>query len=373
MLMKPIYFNTEKEFINQINIFEKTTSVQSIIILMAEQNNCRHEVIEPTIKACKKTIIGGVFPQIIYETELLSSGVVLIPLSFKLQSLVFDFNKSIDLCIEELSEFSSKVSSEEKTVYLFVDAFGHKKDAYIDCVFNFFGTSVKYIGGCCGSTSFEMCPCVITNAGITQNAGVFALSSKPISIGVAHGWKAISEPMKVTNVDKNNISTLNWEPALELYKKQVEKHSAIKFENSSFFQLATSYPLGIVKIDGDYAIRAILSDNQNCLCSPDRIEMQEYVSIMYAEKDDLILAAKEALKMISENTDYMNSDVDILFCIDCLSRMLFLDKDFKRELEVIGKNGPMYGAISIGEIANKGNEVLEVYNYTIALAAWKND
>jgi len=371
--MKPSYLNTEKEFIEQINSLDSNQNVQSILILVAENNNCRLEAIEPVIKACKTCIIGGIFPQIIFESELISNGIVLIPLSFALQSLVFDFKNSIDVCIADITDFVSKISSEEKTLYIFVDAFGHKKDAYIDCIFNFFGTSVKYIGGCCGSISFEMCPCVITNDGIIENAGVFALSPSPISLGVAHGWKAISDPMKVTNVVNNKISTLNWESAIEIYKTIVENHSGKKFEDNTFYDIAKSYPLGIVKIDGDYAIRQILSANQIDLTCSDRVELFEYVSIMYADKDDLLFAADSAMNMISENLEITNNDNNLIFCVDCIARKLFLDTDFSRELDIFSKNGPVYGVISLGEIANHGNEILEVYNNTIALASWKKD
>ena len=371
MLMKPTYVNSEKEFEKQIQSLESNKSVQSILILMAEDNNCKREVIELIIKTCTKTIIGGIFPEVIFESQLQKTGIVLIPLTFKLQSLLFDFNQPLEEFISEMTDFVSKISTQEKTLYLFVDAFGIKKDVYIDCIFNFFGTSIKYIGGCCGSITFESCPCVITNDGIFENAGVFALSQESITVGVAHGWKPISEPFKVTNVENNKISSLNWEPAFEVYKKIVEQHSGKKIEQNQFYETAKSYPLGIVKIDGNYAIRQILTANKDELICSDRVELFEYVSIMYADKNDLLLAADEALNMITDNAENKNNDEDIIFCVDCIARRLFLDNEFSKELDIFNKLAPVYGDISLGEIANHGDEILEVYNNTIALALWK--
>ncbi len=370
--MRPTYLNSEKEFEEQISSLESNTEVQSILILMAENNNCRSEMIEPIIKRCSKTIIGGVFPQIIFETVLFHTGIVLIPLSFKLESLVFDFNKSMDVCIAEITDFVRNISTEEQTLYLFVDAVGLKKDVYIDCIFNFFGTSVKYIGCGCGSITFEPCPCVITNDGIIENAGVFALSREPITLGVAHGWKAISEPMKITSVENNRrISSLNWESAYDTYKAIVEKHAGKKLEDFPFFEIAKSYPLGIVKIDGEYSVRQVVSVNENELICLDRVELLEYVSVMYGNKDDLLFAAEDAMKMITDNKNNINSEVDIIFCVDCIARKLFLDNEFSNELAIFGKYAPVYGVTSLGEIANQGNEILEIYNTTIALATWK--
>ncbi|MEI8084882.1 MAG: FIST C-terminal domain-containing protein [Paludibacter sp.] len=369
--MKPTYINSEKEFEEQIQLLESNKSVQSVLILMAEENNCKHEVIEPIIKKCTKTIIGGIFPQVIFESQLQSTGIVFVPLAFKLDALSFDFNQSMEICTSEMNDFVSKIPDGEKTLYLFVDAFGEKKDIYIDCIFNFFGTSVKYIGGCCGSITFKSCPCVITNDGILENAGIFAVSQEPITLGVAHGWKAISDPFKVTTVESNKISSLNWEPAYEVYKKTVEQHSGQKLENKEFYEIAKSYPLGIVKIDGDYSIRQILSANQVELICSDRVELLEYVSVMYADKNDLLFAADEAMNMISDNSEKNNKDEDIIFCVDCIARKLFLDTEFSKELDIFNELAPVYGVISLGEIANHGNEILEVYNNTIALASWK--
>jgi hypothetical protein len=277
----------------------------------------------------------------------------------------------MEICTAEMNDFVSEILESEKTLFVFVDAFGIKKDIYIDCIFNYFGISVKYIGGCCGSISFESCPCVITNDGILENAGVFALSEEPITLGVAHGWKSISDPFKVTNVENNKIASLNWEPAFEVYKKIVEQHSGIRINDNQFYETAKSYPLGIVKIDGDYSIRQILSVSGDDLICSDRIELLEYVSIMYADKKDLLLAADEVMNMISDNYDNKNSSEDIIFCVDCIARKLFLDTEFSKELDIFNRIIPVYGVISLGEIANQGNEILEIYNNTIALALWR--
>ncbi|EQD46615.1 hypothetical protein B1A_14553 [mine drainage metagenome] len=50
--------------------------------------------------------------------------------------------------------------------------------------------------------------------------------------------------------------------------------------------------------------------------------------------------------------------------MDCISRALFLEQDFRQELAVIHSPAPMLGALTIGEIANSGQDYLEFYNKT---------
>lgn len=51
--------------------------------------------------------------------------------------------------------------------------------------------------------------------------------------------------------------------------------------------------------------------------------------------------------------------------IDCISRALFLEDEFDREIEAVyQENVPLIGALSMGEIANNGKDYLELYNKT---------
>ena len=58
-----------------------------------------------------------------------------------------------------------------------------------------------------------------------------------------------------------------------------------------------------------------------------------------------------------------------VFFIDCISRVLFLKDRFPEEIHAVRHKGlPLFGACTIGEIANSGKDYLEFYNKTAVVA-----
>ena len=56
------------------------------------------------------------------------------------------------------------------------------------------------------------------------------------------------------------------------------------------------------------------------------------------------------------------------FFIDCISRVLFMEDNFKKELEAVSDGVFTFGALTIGEIASMGDAYLEFYNKTAVVA-----
>lgn len=343
------------------------SKVQSLLLMMADKDHFTNEQMAPLLKSFIKPVIGGVFPELIYKGERKNSGVLLLPQSFQMKSKLVYFDNDNQDYFKILDETFSDAG--EGHLFVFTDALGVNKNELIESLFNYFGLTVTYLGGGAGSLSFKPFNCVVNNSGMHKNAAILAFAPIKVSVGVAHGWSSISEPLKVTDSWDNQVRSIDWEPAFKIYKQLVEKHSEKKFTADNFFEIAKSYPLGLVKIDDELIIRDPFAVEENTMMIVDRINQGEYIRIMNGNMDSLLKAALHARNMAFSKADKRKGTG--LFVVDCISRVLYMNDEFKKELEILTENGDtINGALTIGEIANNGSSFLEIFNKTIVVAAW---
>ncbi len=343
--------------------------IKSVLFFMADEERYSEKLLIPVLQKNIKPIMGGVFPELIFMGERKKKGVVLLPLSFELKIQLFDLSKTPEDFIEQLELVQKDSLDPSSALFVFTDALSENKESFIESLFNFFGLNPTYIGGGAGSLKFEPFPCIITNTGIYTNAAIIGWANKKIALGVAHGWQPVSSPLKVTEANKNKLVSFNWKPAFEVYKEIVESHSGMKFTTDNFFHIAKSYPLGITKIDSEMVVRDPFMASDNVLYLVDKVNEGAYVKILHGNMDSLLAGASKA-KEIAFSKLENGMDKNSVFCIDCISRVLFMQNDFKKELEAIGHNVTVTGILTIGEIANSEDSFLEIYNKTIVIGLW---
>jgi hypothetical protein len=336
---------------------------------MADHDKYSNEMLVSLFQGIEKPVIGGVFPELIYKGKRKKSGVLIFPLDFKIKAQLFDLSHTPADFLSQLANEHDDALDTSSVLFVFADALSNNKEPFIESLFNFFGITPTYIGGGAGSLRFQKFPCIINNAGIHSNAAVIGWARKKVAIGVAHGWHSISEPLKVTKAIENRLISINWRPAFEVYKKIVESHSGMEFNENNFFEIAKSYPLGIAKIDAEMVVRDPYMVKNDNLYVVDAVKQGEYVEILHGNMQSLLIGAataREIAMMKLENRTMLES----VFCIDCISRVLFMQDSFKEELDVVGKNADVYGMLTIGEIANSKESFLEIYNKTVVIGIW---
>jgi len=370
--MEALYTTLQKEFQENLSKLEDADEVKSVLLLLTNDKTFSVEFLTPILKSFKKPIIGGVFYEVIYNSEQKDNGVLLIPLSFELKTEVFNFEVQNTNTFKKLDSYYSSELINNGSIFIFVDAFSPSKSAFIEDLFNFFGFKYTFFGAGCGSDSFVSFPCVIHNTGIFGNAAVIGFTHEPINLGVAHGWTPVSEPLKVTESDESKILSINWEPAFEVYQNIVEKHSGLIFTDSNFSEIAKCYPIGLMKLDGEMVIRDPYSTKEGVLNCLDNVDTGQYITVMHGNVDSLIAGAAKAAETYEKENKVSGITSEFIFCVDCFSRVSFLGKDYSRELKAIEVNRPVNGVVTFGEIANIGDSFLEIYNKTIIVAGWKH-
>lgn len=347
----------------------KNPATASVIFLMADKNAYSEEALTPLLQDFNKPLIGGIFPELIHKGKRRDEGVLIVQLPFTLHTLLFDLSQPPDTFFPALNEFQVVSPDTPSTLFVFTDALAPQKEAFIYSLFNFYGIYPVYIGGSAGSLSFRPLACIINNKGMHANSAIIGWAGKRIALGVSHGWESVSEPLKITGVDKYHLTSLNWQPAFEVYKSIVEAHSGQRFDDNNFFRIARSYPLGISKMDAEKIVRDPFRLSGQELILIDKVNEGEYIEIMCGSMESLIRGAVFARQMaINQRTKDMNQHN--LFCIDCISRALFMEKLFNEELNAVGEGLEVNGMLSLGEIASSEESFLEIYNKTVVVGIW---
>lgn len=342
-----------------------SSGVEGVMILSCDKNAIEKEEYDAIIPK-DFPVFGGVFPQIIYENKNYDQGILLVGLphkpEIKIIENISDLNVSFDEVLDE-----DILDHDYKTMFVFVDAFSNRIGGLISGLFNSYGLEINFIGGGAGSLEMIQKPCVFTNQGVLEDAAVLASISNTSSIGVKHGWEDLSGPYKVSHSEGNTIHMLDNRPAFDIYKNIVEKDVGKTIDAENFFEVAKAYPFGISKIGAEKVVRdpIVLGENGELVCVGE-VPKNAFVHILKGKPENLIKASHQALDIANTSC---NSDRSVTFFIDCISRVLFLGDDFQEELNVVNENDALlFGALTLGEIANNGSEYLEFFNKTAVVA-----
>lgn len=339
---------------------------KGVMLLSCDANGYTPDTLNPLLLDMPVPVFGGIFPQILYGDQRLEKGSVLLGL--------FTDTPYVQI-IENISDPATNISDivagideiSFSTMFVYVDAFATAIDKLIDELYFEFGLSNNFIGGGAGSLSFEQKPVVITPQGLLQDAAVLARTAARSTVGVSHGWQRISGPFQITKAQGNTIEELDFAPAFNTYRKVVEQHSGLVFDEGNFFDIAKAFPFGINKLGSENVVRDPISvDEEGALICVGSVSEGEFVDILHGDNHSLISAAQKAGEAVTSSTTGKG-----IVLIDCISRVLFLEDAFQQELDAVaGLGEELVGALTLGEIANSGQDYLEFYNKTIVVAAF---
>jgi len=154
-----------------------------------------------------------------------------------------------------------------------------------------------------------------------------------------------------------------------VYKKAIEANTTEQLSQSSFSSNSVRFPFGINKLGGDVLVRDPLKllDDGSIVCAGELFE-GEFVDILHCDTQSLLKASRKAMLESCNNLDKEIRNHMTLF-VDCISRYLFLGDAFREEINnVCSASQRVFGACTLGEIANTGLKYLELYNKTAVVA-----
>lgn len=338
-------------------------STRGIIIFATHDCLSKSDELDSLLKEISTPVFGGIFPEVIYEGQRYSDAIVVGSMSIEPTVTVVP---ELSDPQTEFGKYLPETAPENGTAFVFVDAYATRLEDFIGSLFSSYGVNLTYLGGGAGSLEEEGQPCILTNEGVIKDGAVFVTVNTPTSLGVKHGWETIAGPIQVTDADGPNLSELNAESAYSVYKEIVEEDANVDLEEEDFFEVAKSYPFGISRLDGEMIVRDPfeVTDDGGLTCFGNLHE-DEFLHVLKGDDQSLIDAVGEAYEEVAPES---NGTSEVLF-FDCISRVLYLEDAFDRELDAVGNEGdnPL-GALTIGEIANNGKGHLDYFNKTAVVA-----
>lgn len=362
---------TVEGFSNALQTLTAQEGVQAVLVLACDENGWTPDTIDTHLQAAPVPVMGGIFPQIAYKGTNYRQGTLLVGVNSTPNIGVVEGLSAEQTQFEEALatiEATWPEQTSPQTYFVVVDGLSSRISAFVESLFFTFGLEHNFIGGGAGSLSFVQRPCLITPTGLKEDAALVVRLPIPSVIGVAHGWKPISDAFTVTSSERNVVKSIDWEPAAELYARLIKAHSGQQINADNFFSIAKSYPLGIARLDAELIVRDPLMMNaQGEITCVGEVPEGCRMMLLHGNPGTLMGAATCAHRQATSHLA-PKEQADLLL-IDCISRVLFLDDMITHELKEVSKGQNVFGAFTLGEIANSGSDYLAFYNKTVVLGA----
>jgi hypothetical protein len=351
------------------------SGARSLLVLASDGDGWTREAVDPVLREVPVPLMGGIFPNIIHGGTWLYEGTLIVGLQAPFElAVVRDLSSGTDDLDERIR---SACASDGPTngLVIVVDGLTRNIERYLESVYNLVGTAPSVIGGGAGSLDFVQKPCLFTNDGLIADAALLARLPFTLHRGVNHGWEILKGPFLATRSHTNVLETLNYTPAFDIYRELVESESALRFAEHDFFSIAKTYPLGIECLDSDILVRDPIRVENDALVCVGEVPENSMIYLLKGDGATLAESAGAAAAQARESSAGTGAGVPPSVVIfDCVSRVLFLDKEFDCEMRAIndglGEHANVFGALTLGEITNTRSGPISLLNKSTVIGTF---
>ena len=195
------------------------------------------------------------------------------------------------------------------------------------------------------------------------------LSTKPLGIGVQHGWSPASEPLRVTEVSGARLVSLDGFPAIEAFEQHAERTQQ-QLDRAAPLPFFVHNILGIDTPAG-YRLRVPLSiDRDGAVLCAAELPAGARVHIMKASAESATQAAVEATRTAISKLRGGQPAAALFF--DCVATRLRLGEIFGFELEAVQQalGTDLVGCNTYGQIARAEGQFGGFHNCTAVVLAF---
>ena len=244
------------------------------------------------------------------------------------------------------------------------DALAGSADELVRTLYMETGGKYKFFGGGAGDDAAFTRTYVFKGTQIESDAVVALeiLSTKPLGVGVRHGWAPATEPMRVTSSGANVVASLDAISTAEVFE-----HHAVA--TGQTFDKSAPLPFFLhniagMKLDVGYKLRVPLGIREDgSVTFAAEIPEGSTINIMNATVESSMMAAKEATEDALRQLGDCKPGGALMF--DCVATRLRLGKEFGREVETVQAligDVALAGCNTYGQVASVEGHVAGFHN-----------
>lgn len=260
----------------------------------------------------------------------------------------------------------AKGSDVHRNALVMTDALAGHTDTLVEELTMHTGGDYRFFGGGAGDDGRFHTTHVFAGTRSYNNAvsTLEILSTKPIGIGVSHGWEPASEGMRVTEADGTRLIGLNGAPALEAIKEYAQA-TGQGFDTAEPMPFFLHNVLGIRSAEG-FRLRVPLAigENGSIHCAA-AVPEGSVVHIMKTNAASAVQAARQATE--SALRGLSGHKPAAAFVFDCVATRLRLGRAFEDELQACSKllePAGFVGCNTYGQIARAEGQFSGFHNCT---------
>lgn len=150
-------------------------------------------------------------------------------------------------CVDAVS------TRKHRILLLLTDGLAGDHQEIIRGAYSVAGAAVPLVGGTAADNLRMSDTRQIHGGDVLANAVVAAAigTNSPLGVGVRHSWRPFGEPLLVTGSTENLITSLDDEPAMDVYLGRLEAPSECYRDQAAFTRFAVTHPLGLSRRSGE--------------------------------------------------------------------------------------------------------------------------
>lgn len=289
-----------------------------------------------------------------------------------------DPSRAVRQAIEGLP--SGLMGYPHRTSILLVDTMAGKSEEATLMAAAMMGAEHPLVGGAAGDDLKMRATFVSCGAHASSDAVVVAqiFTKAPLGVGVCHGHRPHSAPLKITRAKGNIVHEIDGRPAWDVWRERTRDVARVQgidvdaLDASDEGRFLLRFEAGLAAEGGAFKIRAPLARTpEGAIRFSCGIPEGAVIRIMESTPSDQIASAREAARRARAKIEGGAVAGAIVF--DCICRNLILDEEFGTAVRAMTDElggAPLAGLETYGEIALDVGDMSGFHNTTSVVLAF---